>query len=449
MINTLYLPELREMLVEQKVEDMREFCNAMHPGVTAEFMEGLTADETWQIIRHAEQPLPAEIFRYCSEEKQVVILEHQDRMEMASLISELVPDDRVDILDAVSEDIVNDILERLPLEERRDILRLRAYREGTAGAVMTSDVAKLAENFTVPEALAELGRQAEELETIYYLYVVDDTDHLRGVVSARQLVTSMGRPDIRLSDLMEEDIVTAHVFEDQESVAHKVARYDLLAIPVLDDQNRMMGIITHDDIIDVVREEAEEDIQRIAAVNPLDESYLKTAVTTLSWKRGIWLTILFIAALLTAIALKQYDESIAEHTWLVLFIPLVISAGGNTGSQSSTLIIAAFASGDITLRDWSRVIRREICMGLIIGGFLSLIGYVVACFAAPNATLALIIPITLLLVILCGTFSGSALPLLFKQMGLDPALMSNPFVAGIVDILGIVIYMNVAHAFIY
>lgn len=449
MINTLYLPELREMLNEQKVDDMRDFCDAMHPGVTAEFMEGLSADETWQIIQHAEPPLPAEIFRYCSEEKQVAILENQDRAQMALLITELVPDDRVDILDSVSEDVVDDILERLPLEERRDILRLRAYREGTAGAVMTSDVAKLAENLSVQDALSELGRQAEELETIYYLYVVDDTDHLRGVVSARQLVTSMGRPDIRLSDLMEEDIVTAHVFEDQESVAHKVARYDLLAIPVLDDQNRMMGIITHDDIIDVVREEAEEDIQRIAAVNPLDESYLKTAVTTLSWKRGIWLTILFIAALLTAIALKQYDESISQHTWLVLFIPLVISAGGNTGSQSSTLIIAAFASGDITLRDWSRVIRREVCMGFIIGGFLALIGYVVACFAAPNTTLALIIPITLILVILCGTLSGSALPLLFKQMGLDPALMSNPFVAGIVDILGIVIYMNVAHAFIY
>ena len=206
----------------------------------------------------------------------------------------------------------------------------------------------------------------------------------------------------------------------------------------------MLGIITHDDIIDVFIEEATEDVQRIGAVNPLDESYLRTSLLTLSWKRGMWLTILFIAALLTAFALEHYENWISKYTWLVMFIPLVISAGGNSGGQSSTLIISSMARGEIVLSDWFKIIKREIAMGLILGSLLGGLGYVASYFIAPSPTVALIIPITVLLVIMCGTLAGSMLPLFFRRLGLDPAMMSNSFVAGIVDILGIVIYINVA-----
>lgn len=444
MINTLFLPELREMLANNDGAELTEFCEALHhPARTAEFMEGLSADEAWQVLAHTELLNRAEIFGFFGHHKQVEIIESQPRQEVADLIAALPPDDRVDMLSDVDQEVVDELLPLVPADERRDILRLSAYPEGTAGAVMTTEVARLGEKLTVNNALSEIARQAEELETIYYIYVVDDCDHLRGVVSARQLLSKIGKPDVPLGELMETELVTVNVLDDQEEMANKVARFDLLAIPVVDDERRMLGIITHDDVIDVVQEEATEDAHLAAAVAPLDESYLKTHLLTLSWKRGIWLMILFVAALLTAVALRIYHERLALWAWLVPFIPLVISSGGNSGSQSATLIITALSRGHITLGDWARVVWRELLMGLILGSVLGLCGFVVA-LGFVSAGEALVIPVTLLLVVVSGTLCGSLLPLLFERLGLDPALMSNPFVAGIIDILGIVIYMNVA-----
>jgi magnesium transporter len=440
----LYLPELREMLAEDNTADLTEFCTALHPARTAEFMDGLDAAEAWAVLQHAEMPLRAEIFGFFDEDMQVEIIEAMDRAKIAQFIGDLPPDDRVDLLNEVEQDIVDELMPLVPSEERRDILRLQSYPEDTAGAEMTTEFARLNEDLTVGEALKEIAPQAEELETIYYLYVVDDEDHLHGLVSARQLVSAIGKPETQIGQLMERDLVTVHVADDQEEVADKVARYDLLAIPVVDDEHRMLGIITHDDIIDVVREEAAEDAYRIAAVEPLDEGYLETHIFTLTWKRGIWLTILFFGALLTAAALGEYESTIESFAWLVLFIPLVISTGGNTGNQSATLIITALSTGDITLDDWWRVVSRELIMGLLLGGFLGLIGFFCALFVAPGYVAACVIPITILLVVIAGTLCGSLLPLLFSRLGLDPAMMSSPFVAGIIDVLGIVIYMKVA-----
>jgi magnesium transporter len=444
MINTLYLPELREMLAENNEAELREFCTALHPARTAEFMEGLNADEIWRVLQYADPAVRDEIFGFFPENKQVEILETQDRHEVAGLLAEMASDDRVDLLDETDEAVVQELLPLLPADERRDILRLRSYPEDSAGAVMTTDFAKLGESLTVREALAELGRQAENLETLYYLYVVDDTDHLRGVVSARQLVSAMTRPDTRLSELMETDVAAVDVLDDQELVASKVARYDLLAIPVVDDEHRVLGIVTHDDVIDVMREEAVEDAHRIAGVAPLEESYMRTSILTLTWKRGMWLTILFFTALSTAFALQHYEKNFETYTWLVLFIPLVISSGGNSGNQTATLVITALATGDLHLRDWVRVVRRELVMGMLLGGFLGMCGFIAALIVAGGWFSSTVVAVTLVLVVISGTLAGSLLPLFFKRVGLDPALMSNPFVAGIVDILGIVIYMNVA-----
>lgn len=451
MINTLFLPELREMLAEHNTAELKEFCTALHPARTAEFMEGLEPAEAFEVLQHAEPHARAEIFHYFDHDKQVAIIESQDRAAIAALIAELNPDDRVDTLSGVNPDVVADLLPRMPAAERRDILRLSSYPEGTAGAVMTTEAARLGEKLTVREALDELAKQAEHLETIYYLYVVDDAEHLRGVVSARQLVSAIRKPETRLGDLMETVMVTAGANEDQEEVARKVARFDLLAIPVVDDEGRMLGIITHDDVIDVVREEATEDAQRIAGVAPLDQGYLKTGLFTLGWKRGIWLTILFFAALFTASALRFYEGQMQKWPWLMLFIPLIMSSGGNSGNQSATLIITALTTGDVKLRDWLRVVWRELRVGLLLGGFLSVFGLAIAWLLTRNeeqmALLPLavfVVPCTLVLVVTSGAVFGSILPLLFKRLGLDPALMSNPFVAGLSDILAIMIYLNVA-----
>lgn len=447
-MNTLYLPELREMLAEGDKEGLREFCTALHPARTAEFMEGLTASETWQVLQHADAETREEIFSYFESDKQLEILQTQDRKEMAGLVSELASDDRVDLLHEADAELVAELLPLLSPEDRRDILRLKSYPEGQAGAVMTTDIARLSERLTVREALDELKRQAEELETIYYLYVVDESDHLRGVVSARQLLSAMSKPETRLGELMETEVAVANVYEDQEAVAQKVAMFDLLAIPVVDDEHHLLGIITHDDVIDVLREEATEDAHLSAAVQPLDESYLKTSLFTLSWKRGMWLTVLFVGSLSTAFALQHYQQDINDFPWLVLFIPLVVSAGGNSGNQSATLIITALARGDVKLSDWARVVRRELLMGATLGGFLAAIGFTASALLTRDLASAAVVSLTLVLVVLCGTLTGSVLPLVFRRLGLDPSIMSNPFVAGIIDILGILIYMNVAIALI-
>ncbi|MBU6386009.1 MAG: magnesium transporter [Planctomycetota bacterium] len=447
-MNTLFLPELREMLAEDRTDELREFCTALHPARTAEFMEGLDNEETWRVLQHAQPSLQAEVFQYFDEDRQVDLIASQDEKQIAVLVTQLPADDAVDLLRKVPDARVDAILALVPAPDRRDIRRLQTFKEGTAGAMMTTEVACLSESLTVRQALDELSRQAERLETIYYIYVVDGTNHLRGVVSGRLLISSIGRPETPLADLMKRDVVAVNVNDDQEQVAQKVAFYNILAVPVVDDSNHMMGIITHDDVIDVVREEAAEDVQRIVAVEPLSESYLRTPILILSWKRGFWLMILFFAALSTAFALKMYQSWLDSYAWLVLFIPLIISSGGNSGSQSSTLIISALATKDIELSDWGVIVRREIIMGLLLGGIMGSMGFACALLLAPTMTQALIIPITILCVVLCGTCMGSILPLIFKRMGLDPAMMSNQFVAGLSDLLGILIYVNVALLFL-
>lgn len=453
MINTLYLPELREMLDANSAEGLRDFCEAIHPARAAEFMAGLSSDEAWQVLLHGSNDLRVDIFSYFGKDKQHEILETQPLEQVAELVAELPPDDRVDLLQEIDSERLESLLELLPVEERRDFQRLSQYPEGTAGAVMTTEVAKLSETWTIREALNEIARQSETYETIYYLYIVDEEDRLRGLVSARQLLAGMKQPDTKLFEIMDTDLVTVDALEDQEDVANKVAKMDLLAIPVVDQQHKMLGIITHDDVIDVVRMEATEDAHRIGAVDPLDQSYLRTSLLTLTWKRGIWLAILFFFALLTAIAIKEYEDQINKWVWLALFIPLVISSGGNSGSQSATLIITALSRGHITLNDWLRVVFRELMMGLLLGAGLALMGYIASIFFVPGDFTVLnmamyVVPLTLLLVVVCGTLTGSILPLLFEKLGWDPAMMSTPFVAGIVDILGILIYFTVASRFI-
>jgi magnesium transporter len=442
--NPLYLPELREMLAAQDADALREFCTAVHPAAVAEFIEGLSPQESWQVLQYTDDATRTEIFSFIEPAKQVEMVETLDRGEMADLIGDLAPDDRVDILKDAQEEVVAELMPLVVPEERRDILRLRSYPEETAGAMMTTEFARVSEVSTIAQALEEISRQSGELETIYYLYVVDDQDHLRGVLSARQLVSAMGRPDRLIGDLMERHVVSVDVDDDQEEVADKVARYDLLAIPVVDQEHRLLGIITYDDVLDVMREEAVEDAQRIGAVDPLEETYLETAFYTLAWKRGMWLTILFGGALLTAIALDNYRGELSQWGWLVLFIPLVISSGGNSGSQSATLIISALSAGHVTLSDSMKIVGRELVQGLILGGFLALIGYGAAYAMKGDAHAALVIPTTILLVVLCGTMLGALLPLMFQRIGLDPALMSTPFIAGIIDVVGIIIYMTVA-----
>ncbi len=455
MTNTLYLPELREMLAENNAAELREFCVALHAARTAEFMEGLTAAESWAVLQHADDTTRAEIFSYFDRDRQVEIIETADRAEIGRLIADLPPDDRVDILKSVCPEAVTELLPFIPALDRRDILRLQSYPEGTAGAMMTTSFAKIGEGLSVREALEEIGRQAQELETIYYVYIVDDQDHLRGLVSARQLVSAMGKPYTKIDDLMDREVVTVDVNDDQEKVAQEVARFDLHAIPVVDSEHHMLGIITHDDVIDVFSAEATEDVYRMGAVAPLVENYLEANFRTIWWKRSVWLSCLFVAELFTFTMLAHFEDSIKKIVALSLFVPLCISTGGNSGSQAATLITRAMALGQVTIGDWWRVLRHELLMGMALGVTLGSIGFVRAFFTPKEILgdadawgLAIVISLAVTAICLWGTLVGSMLPLIFRRFGFDPGYASSPFVATFVDVTGIFIYFTLAQIYL-
>ncbi len=451
MTNTLYLPELREMLAENNVAEMHEFSVALHPARTAEFMEGLTPAESWAILQHADPATRGQIFGYFNRDKQIEIIESGDRGEIGQLIAELPADDRVDILKAVPTKVVDELLPYVPALDRRDILRLRSYPEGTAGAMMTTQFARLPEGLTVKQALDDVAKQAEELETIYYVYILDKEDHLRGLVSARHLVSALGKPNLLIDELMDRELVTVEVMDDQEQVAQKVARFDLHAIPVVDEEHHMLGIITHDDVIDVVRQEATEDVHMAGAVTPGVDNYIETSFTTVWRKRSVWLSCLFVAELFTFTAMAEFGAIANTYKVLMMFIPLCISTGGNSGSQAATLITRAMALGQVTINDWWRVVWHELAMGLALGCSLGAIGFVRALLTsqqilenAPRLDLAIVIAQSVAMICIWGTLVGSMLPLVFKRLGFDPGYASSPFVATFVDVTGIIIFFTVA-----
>jgi magnesium transporter len=447
--NPIYLPELRSMLADNNTEEMREFCDAIHPVRAAEFMDGLEPPQIWEIIRQTDLQTRVAIFNYLDEEIQADIMESVPREEMAQFISHLPSDDRVDALQAVEDEVVDELMPLIELEDRRDIQRLTAFYDGSCGSEMTTDFIRLRENLTVGEALNEISKQTDIIETVYYLYVVDESDHLSGLVSARQLLKNIGRTQLPISTLMKRDLITVGAFDNREEAARQVARYDFLAIPVVDEEHRLLGIITFDDIMDVVQDEATEDAYRLAAITPMEEAYLDVPFWTMWKNRFFWLACLFIAQLATFSVLAYYEDIMKSLTVLALFVPLVLSTGGNSGSQASTLITRSLALGEVAVGDVFRIIKHELLMGMVLGFSLGIIGFIRAYLTpasvletADRLLLSITICITVAAICLCGTLIGALLPLGFKKAGVDPGIASGPFVATVVDVCGIVIFFS-------
>ena len=439
--NPILIPELRVMLAESDTAGLREVAAELHPATVAEFSEGLDDGELWRMLEALPVERQAEIFPYYPMPRQVELVKAGDRAHLGPLIEWMAADNRDDLLRELDPDLVEEILPLVAKAERHDIRMLLSCPEGSAGSLMTTEYASLPADVTAGEAITRLRSQAPDSESIYYIYVLDGERKLLGFVSLRDLI--LAKPTALVADLMQRDPISVRVEEPREKVVEKLARFDFIAIPVVDDRNRLVGIVTHDDVLDAVRQEATDDAQRIAAIQPLGESYLDAALVSMTWKRGVWLAILFATAAVTAMVLANWQS---PHAWLVAFIPLVIASGGNSGNQSATLVITALSTGDCRLTDWPRILRRELALGLLLGGLLAIPGYLLALAYAPTAAAAAVIPLTIVGVVLMGTLVGSALPLLFRSLGLDPALMSNPFVSAIVDIVGIVLYMSVALA---
>lgn len=373
---------------------------------------------------------------------------HEEQRSWARL---LAPDDAADLVQAAEPEERERLLGLLDEQTRRDVRALLAYAEDDAGGLMSPRYARLRPDMTVDEAIIYLRRQAQErLETIYYVYVLDDAQRLLGVVSFRELFAA--QPGRRVRDIMRADPITVRDDQDQEAVSRVFRDTDFMALPVVDAEGHLKGIVTVDDIVDVVEEEATEDIQKIGGMEALGAPYLEVGFHAMVKKRAGWLAALFLGEMLTATAMARYEDEIARAVVLALFVPLIISSGGNSGSQATTLVIRAMALGEVRLRDWWRVMRRELGAGLALGAVLGTIGFLrIVLWQAVRPTygehyllVASTVFCSLIGVVTFGTLAGSLLPFVLRSLKLDPASASAPFVATLVDVTGLVIYFTTA-----
>jgi magnesium transporter len=438
---SLLFPDLRMTLDANDDDGLRAFCEALHPAVVAEVIDELEPTEVWRVLVSCEPALQAEIFGFLERRVQIEVVEVADRKRLSKLIEEMAPDDRVDVLEMLDEEKVESLLPLMAQAERADIRKLLSYPDGSAGSIMTTEYASLPEEITVSEALDQLRIQSPDSETIYYIYILDEGRRLDGIVSLRELIQA--RRAATLSEIMHRDVLSVRVDDDEEYVARELARYDFLAIPVVDNLHRLVGIVTLDDALDVLEEEATEDAQMQAAIQPLDESYMATPFFVLAQKRGVWLVILLAAAFLTAWVMQGYEELQTSYAWMAAFIPLVLASGGNAGSQSATLIIREMATTDLTSRDKYFILTRELRMAVTLGTALMTLSFAVAICMVPLLE-AIVVSVTVLMMVILGTSAGAILPIMFKRLGMDPALMSNPLIAALVDVLGVIIYFTTA-----
>lgn len=461
---TLILPDVQLMLQEDDFAGLAALCKVVHPAAVAEILEEIDDLQAWKVLNQAELPLRVEIFEYLPLRRQTALVEKLDKVELSNLLEWMSADDRVDLLSEMPEDQREDALRLIAKAERNDIRRLLSYDEDSAGSIMTTEYASLPANITVREALAQLRLQAPNSETIYYVYILNEARKLEGFISLRELI--LAKPEALLSNIMQREVVRFKVTEQRAVVAQELARYNFIALPIVDEDDRLVGIVTHDDALDVVQEEATEDAYLQGAVAPLRDTYEETPLLTILWKRGIWLLFLSIVALMNAHVIDHYRQSsdtganVALElggltTLILLFLPLVMASGGNAGSQSATLFIRMFAlqptetdGGPETAMNRS-LIFREFLVGLCLGVALASLDFGVAwLWFGRTIPEAAAIATTVVTVVILGTSAGTLLPLTLRRLGADPAIMSNPLIAAMVDILGVVIFYEIATLFL-
>lgn len=441
-IAALLAPDILALLKESP-QDVAMETEEMHAADLADVAEALPPARVADFLRALPPARAAHVLEYLEESLRTAVLERMTTEEAAHFVSEMTPDDRVDVLEELTEKTADEILSDLPADARQETERLLQYEPDTGGGLMTTEFVSVAANLSIEEALARVRAAARsgQREAMYAIYVVDDDGRLVGVLSLRELVAA---PDgTTVGDVMRREVVTVPDSADRAEVASITSEYDLVAIPVVDGFGHLVGVITVDDVIDAIVEEQTEDVQRLGAVQPLDDPYFLAGFWNVARKRVGWLVVLFVGEMFTGNAIGANEATLAQAISLTLFIPLIISSGGNSGSQSASLITRALAVGDVEIGDALRVLMRELGHGLVLGACLGVIGFVRA-LMGHSAALAGVVSLSLVLVVVVGAVVGGMLPLLLRRVGLDPAVASSPLVASIVDVTGILIYFAVA-----
>ncbi len=412
-----------------------------HPADIAALLSEVPPGRALAVLRPLELDVQAEVFGYLDPAAQGPLIDAMSRKEVSALITRMDADDRADVFNRLSEEQQEKLLPGLAHMERENIRRLAAYEEGTAGAIMTSDYATLSPLLTARRAIEQLRHEAPDKETIYRTYVVDRDRRLIGSIRLQTLI--LADPDTPVSSLMEENPIHVLVDEDQEAVARAIAKYDLIAIPVVDHDHHLIGIVTHDDAIDTLEEEATEDFQKLGASGALNQSLRSAGMVTLYRARIFWLLLLVFGNLLSGVGIAYFEDTIAAHLALIFFLPLLIASGGNAGSQASTLMVRAMATGDVRSRDWGRMLGREALVAGMLGASMALAVSGIGLFRG-GPDIALVVALSMIVIVVTGSLIGMSLPFILSRFNMDPATASAPLVTSIADAAGVVIYFSIA-----
>ena len=445
MSNTLNnLPlVLSDAIKNNKFDNALAAIKSLRPIDLADTLALIDPNLSWRLLELL--PNRAEVFTYFAAEQQVRLARELPRATLAKLVSEMPADERTDLFKRFDQNQRDALLPALAQAERENIRQLSAYAEGTAGALMTSDYAMLKKDMTVADAMAALRNEAPDAETIYQAYVVDEQRQLLGVVSLRELILADVNSTIK--DLMTSDVVSAEATDDQEDIAKTIARYDLLALPITDDRGVLVGIVTHDDAIDITSIEVTEDIHKSAGVSTVVGNLKDASIGLLYRKRVFWLVLLVFGNLFSGAGIAHFEDIIAANLVLVFFLPLLVDSGGNAGSQSATLMVRALATGEVVMRDWLYLIGREALVALALGCTMALAVSVLG-YVRGDATISLVLALSMTAIVMIGCLIGMSLPFILSRLNFDPASASAPLITSVCDAVGVVIYLFIAAHFL-
>ncbi|MGO9471559.1 MAG: magnesium transporter [Isosphaeraceae bacterium] len=456
MLGKLALPAIRELIEAGDDDTLHEVVNRWHSPDLAELVAELSSGEQVHVLRLLKPARAAETFEYLDLTTQQEVLGALSGAESACILNEMAADDRTALFAELPQEQAERLIGLLEPGQQAVARALLDYGEHSVGRLMTPDYVVVRKDWTIRHVLDHVRAHGRDSETLNVIYVVDDINKLIDDLRIREILLSPLHAHV--ADIMDHKCVSLSVTDDKKTAVEVFRKYDRTALPVVDTHGRLAGIVTLDDVIDIAEEEATRSIQKFGGQEALDEPYMSTPLSAMVRKRATWLVILFVGEMLTATAMGFFEGEIARAVVLALFVPLIISSGGNSGSQAATLIIRALALGEVTLHDWWRVLRREIVAGLSLGSILAAIGFVrIAVWNAVMPDLygrhwflvALTVSISLVGVVVWGTLTGSMLPFLLRRLGFDPATSSAPFVATLVDVTGLVIYFTVAMAILH
>jgi magnesium transporter len=438
--NTLAV-DLDTLIRNGDLDTVRARIEREHPADIAAMINELAAHEGWIALEHLPLSKKADTFGYLNRDFQVELATVAPRAKLAAIVVEMNADERADLYNELSDDQRDALMPALVQAEREDIRKLAAYEEGTAGAIMTSDYATLTADLSATDALTRLRREAPAKETIYRAYVIDEDRKLIGSVRLQDLITAPARA--KVGGIMETNTLAVNVADDQEEVARKIARYDLLALPVVDADGRIVGIVTHDDAFDVIEEETTDDFHRVGTVTNLATTLSDATVFMLYRARIVWLVLLVFGNIFSGAGIAYFEDTIEAYVALVFFLPLLIDSGGNAGSQSATLMVRALATGDAKLTDWGSMIGREVLVALGLGLTMALaVSFIGVYRAGPE--IAIVVASSMVLIVVFGSIIGMSLPFVLSRFKLDPATASAPLVTSIADASGVMIYFFIA-----